>query len=66
MVAWSTRHFADEFRAPGMLLALDAVWRDVDAPAVYEAWTLLRDGKEQALATILLRWVPLSCVDCGA
>jgi hypothetical protein len=57
MVAWSTRHLADELRAPGMLLALDAVWRDVDAPAVWsanpprrlvfvdEAWTLLRDGE---------------------
>jgi DNA helicase HerA-like ATPase len=57
MVAWSTRHLADELRAPGMLLALDAIWRDVDAPAVWstnpprrlvfvdEAWTLLRDGQ---------------------
>jgi type IV secretory pathway VirB4 component len=57
MVAWSTRQLADELRAPGMLLALDAIWRDVDAPAVRsanparrlvivdEAWTLLRDGE---------------------
>ena len=57
MVAWSTRHLADELRAPGMLLVLDAIWRDVDAPAVWstnpprrlvfvdEAWTLLRDGE---------------------
>ena len=57
MVAWSTRQLADELRAPGMLLALDAIWRDVDAPAVWssnpprrlvfvdEAWTLLRDGE---------------------
>jgi type IV secretory pathway VirB4 component len=55
MVAWSTRQLPDELRAPGMLLALDAIWRDVDAPAgwsatpprrlvfVDEAWTLLRD-----------------------
>ncbi|MDG4795386.1 DUF87 domain-containing protein [Micromonospora sp. WMMD1082] len=57
LITWSTRHLADELRAPGMLLALDAIWRDVDAPAVWsanpprrlvfvdEAWTLLRDGE---------------------
>jgi type IV secretory pathway VirB4 component len=57
LVCWSTRHLADELRAPGMLLALDAIWRDVDTPAsraahtprrlvvVDEAWTLLRDGE---------------------
>ncbi|MEV6495326.1 DUF87 domain-containing protein, partial [Actinoplanes sp. NPDC051633] len=57
LVCWSTRHLADELRAPGMLLALDAIWRDVDTPAVHsaltprrlvvvdEAWTLLRDGE---------------------
>lgn len=57
VVVWSTRQLADELRAPGMLLALDAIWRDVDAPAVRsanpprrlvivdEAWTLLRDGE---------------------
>jgi type IV secretory pathway VirB4 component len=61
LVAWSTRQLADELRAPGMLLALDAIWRDVDATptnvregrppqvrrlvVVDEAWTLLRDGE---------------------
>nr|WTA70775.1 DUF87 domain-containing protein [Micromonospora sp. NBC_00855] len=57
LVCWSTRHLADELRAPGMLLALDAIWREVDTPAVRcaqtprrlvvvdEAWTLLRDGE---------------------
>jgi hypothetical protein len=30
LVVWSTRQLADELRAPGMLLALDAIWRDVD------------------------------------
>jgi type IV secretory pathway VirB4 component len=57
LVCWSTRQLADELRAPGMLLALDAIWRDVDTPAVRsahtprrlvvvdEAWTLLRDGE---------------------
>jgi type IV secretory pathway VirB4 component len=57
LVAWSTRQLADELRAPGMLLALDQIWRDVDAPAVWsshpprrlvvvdEAWILLRDGE---------------------
>jgi type IV secretory pathway VirB4 component len=57
LVVWSTRQLPDELRAPGMLLALDAVWRDVDTPTppggrpgprrlvvVDEAWTLLRDG----------------------
>jgi len=57
LVVWSTRQLPDELRAPGMLLALDAVWRDVDTPAaqgkpagrrlvvVDEAWTLLKDGE---------------------
>jgi type IV secretory pathway VirB4 component len=59
LVVWSTRHLADELRAPGMLLALDAIWRDVDVPTISrpdgvgarrlvvvdEAWTLLRDGE---------------------
>ncbi|CCH17720.1 VirB4 family type IV secretion system protein [Micromonospora lupini] len=58
LVVWSTRQLADELRAPGMLLALDAIWRTVDAPPadgptadprrlviVDEAWTLLRDGE---------------------
>ena len=33
LVVWSTRHLPDELRAAGMLLALDAIWRDVDQPA---------------------------------
>ncbi|WP_433304256.1 VirB4 family type IV secretion system protein [Actinoplanes sp. CA-030573] len=54
LVVWSTRQLADELRAAGMLLALDAIWRDVDQPihaggrrlvVVDEAWTLLRDGE---------------------
>jgi type IV secretory pathway VirB4 component len=56
LVCWSTRSLADELRAAGMLLALDAIWRDVDRPGtvpadtprrlvvVDEAWTLMRDG----------------------
>ena len=54
LVVWSVRHLPDELRAAGMLLALDAVWRDVDTPApgrrpvrrlvvVDEAWTLLHE-----------------------
>jgi hypothetical protein len=59
LVVWSTRQLPEELRAAGMLLALDAVWRDVDNPTgeragavpprrlvvVDEAWTLLRDGE---------------------
>jgi type IV secretory pathway VirB4 component len=59
LVVWSARQLADELRAPGMLLALDAIWRDVDVPTtaradgigarrlvvVDEAWTLLKDGE---------------------
>jgi len=60
LVVWSTRQLPDELAAPGMLLALDAIWRDVDLPTastrtgtrtarrlvvVDEAWTLLRDGE---------------------
>jgi hypothetical protein len=55
-VVWSTRQLADELRAPGMLIALDAIWRDVDVPPtggmpprrlviVDEAWVLLKDGE---------------------
>ncbi|WP_157441880.1 VirB4 family type IV secretion system protein [Actinoplanes awajinensis] len=53
LVCWSTRALADELRAAGMLLALDAIWRQIDNPAadpprrlvvVDEAWTLMRDG----------------------
>jgi hypothetical protein len=32
LVVWSTRHLPDELRAAGMLLALDAIWRDIDIP----------------------------------
>jgi type IV secretory pathway VirB4 component len=53
LVVWSTRQLPDELRAAGMLLALDAIWRDVDHPTVDvrrlvvvdEAWTLLKDGE---------------------
>jgi type IV secretory pathway VirB4 component len=59
LVVWSTRQLADELRAPGMLLALDAIWRDVDVPTntradglgarrlvvVDEAWTLLKENE---------------------
>jgi type IV secretory pathway VirB4 component len=57
LVAWSTRHLAQELRAPGMLLALDQIWRDVDTPPIRsphpprrlvivdEAWTLLRSSE---------------------
>ncbi|MCY1144026.1 conjugal transfer protein TraC [Actinoplanes sp. Pm04-4] len=55
LVAWSTRQLAEELRSAGMLLSLDAIWRDVDAGeigrgprrlvVVDEAWTLLRDGE---------------------
>ena len=59
LVVWSTRQLADELRAPGMLLALDAIWREVDVPShtrsdglgarrlvvVDETWTLLKDDE---------------------
>ncbi|AEV84393.1 conjugal transfer protein TraC [Actinoplanes sp. SE50] len=57
LVCWSTRALADELRPAGMLLALDAIWRDVDNPVtdptraprrlvvVDEAWTLMREGE---------------------
>jgi len=33
LVVWSLRHLSDELRTVGTLLALDAIWRDVDNPA---------------------------------
>ncbi|GAA1025688.1 hypothetical protein GCM10009557_00580 [Virgisporangium ochraceum] len=53
LIVWSTRQLSDELRAAGMLLALDAIWRDVDRAdvdvrrlvVVDEAWTLLKDGE---------------------
>jgi hypothetical protein len=32
LVVWSLRHLSDELRTVGTLLALDAVWRDIDRP----------------------------------
>jgi len=32
LVVWSLRHLPDELRTVGTLLALDAIWRDVDDP----------------------------------
>ncbi|MET7752373.1 DUF87 domain-containing protein [Micromonospora sp. NPDC005367] len=54
MVVWSLRHLPDELRGVGTLLALDAIWRQVDTPGrsdvrrlvvVDEAWLLMRDGE---------------------
>ncbi len=54
LVVWSLRHLPDELRTVGTLLALDAIWRTVDAPqrpvqrrlvVVDEAWLLMRDGE---------------------
>jgi hypothetical protein len=32
LVVWSLRHLSDELRTAGTLLALDAIWRDIDSP----------------------------------
>ena len=60
LVVWSLRQLPDELRPVGTLLALDAIWRDVDTPApvtragrrpprrlvvVDEAWLLMRSGE---------------------
>jgi type IV secretory pathway VirB4 component len=56
LVVWSLRHLPDELRTVGTLLALDSIWRQVDAPGaersgirklvvVDEAWLLMRDGE---------------------
>ncbi|SCF42558.1 AAA-like domain-containing protein [Micromonospora matsumotoense] len=54
LVVWSLRHLPDELRTVGTLLALDSIWRTVDAPrrpsqrrlvVVDEAWLLMRDGE---------------------
>ncbi len=54
LVVWSLRHLPDELRTVGTLLALDAIWLQVDAPGrlatrrlvvVDEAWLLMRDGE---------------------
>ncbi|MGN9807133.1 VirB4 family type IV secretion system protein [Micromonospora sp. L32] len=54
LVVWSLRHLPDELRGVGTLIALDAIWRQVDAPSrlparrlvvVDEAWLLMRDGE---------------------
>ncbi|GAA3292641.1 hypothetical protein GCM10020218_067910 [Dactylosporangium vinaceum] len=55
-MVWSLRHLPDELRTVGTLLALDSIWRSVDAPGsrrlavrrlvvVDEAWLLMRDGE---------------------
>jgi type IV secretory pathway VirB4 component len=56
LVVWSTRQLSEEQRTPAMLLALDAIWRQIDTPTpqavaddlrqlviVDEAWKLLQD-----------------------
>ncbi|WBB48474.1 conjugal transfer protein TraC [Verrucosispora sp. WMMA2044] len=56
LVVWSLRQLPDELRGVGTLLALDAIWRQVDTPpassppprrivVVDEAWLLMRDGE---------------------
>jgi type IV secretory pathway VirB4 component len=59
LVVWSLRHLPDELRGVGTLLALDAIWRDVEFPTparagwraprrlvvVDEAWLLMRSGE---------------------
>ncbi|WP_431893297.1 VirB4 family type IV secretion system protein [Micromonospora haikouensis] len=54
LVVWSLRHLPDELRTVGTLLALDSIWRTVDAPGrpsqqrlvvVDEAWLLMHDGE---------------------
>lgn len=56
LVVWSLRQLPDELRTVGTLLALDSIWRQVDAPpaggppprrivVVDEAWLLMRDGE---------------------
>ncbi|MFB6393569.1 VirB4 family type IV secretion system protein [Polymorphospora lycopeni] len=54
LVVWSLRQLPDELRTVGTLLALDSIWRTVDAPehpsqrrlvVVDEAWLLMRDGE---------------------
>jgi hypothetical protein len=32
LIVWSLRHLSDELRTVGTLLALDAIWRDIDRP----------------------------------
>ncbi|MPZ26480.1 MAG: DUF87 domain-containing protein [Micromonosporaceae bacterium] len=56
LVVWSLRHLPDELRTIATMLALDAIWRDIDTPhpatdkrrrlvIVDEAWLLMRDGE---------------------
>src|SRR5262249_1806084 len=56
VVVWSRGQLPDELRTVGTLLALDSIWRSVDAPGrarlatrrlvvVDEAWLLMRDGE---------------------
>ncbi|MFC7305106.1 ATP-binding protein [Streptomyces monticola] len=52
LVVFSLREIPDELKTAGMLLALDAIWRQVAHPGprrrrlvvVDEAWVLMRDG----------------------
>jgi type IV secretory pathway VirB4 component len=52
LTVWSLRDLPDELKTAGMLVVLDAIWRQVSDPAarrrrlvtVDEAWLLMRDG----------------------
>jgi len=50
LVVWSTRHLPDELRAAGMLLALDAIWRDVDHPCTSTASTTAGSSDPEGVA----------------
>ncbi|WP_426513096.1 VirB4 family type IV secretion system protein [Dactylosporangium sp. McL0621] len=59
LVVWSTRQLADELRAPGMLLALDAIWRDVDLPGVTADHRARRPLQARRLVVVDEAWTLL-------
>jgi hypothetical protein len=50
LVVWSLRALPDELRAVGTLLALDAIWREVDDPARLRPLTRADSRRGQAWA----------------
>jgi type IV secretory pathway VirB4 component len=75
LVSWSLREMPDELRAPGTLLVLDHIWRQVDDPTqlrprivvIDEAWRLMKLPVAaeflQAMAkTFRKRWAALRFV----
>ena len=57
LVVWSLRHLPDELRTVGTLLALDAIWRDIDTPVDPAATTPTAAPRRRRLVVVDEAWL---------